>query len=61
VSEEIRMSRAKSKIEQERVDLLKQINNQGERLEKVSEAQAKALNQRLRALLADVVREAQMG
>lgn len=55
------MSRAKSKIEQERVDLLKQINNQGERLEKVSEAQAKALNQRLRALLADVVREAQMG
>lgn len=55
------MSRAKSKIEQERADLLRQINNEGKRLENVSEAQAKALNQRLRALLADVVREAQMG
>lgn len=55
------MSRAKSKIEQERADLLQQINNQGKRLENVSESQAKALNQRLRALLADVVREAQMG
>jgi len=57
----ITMSRAKSKIEQERADLLRQINNEGKRLENVSEAQAKALNQRLRALLADVVREAQMG
>jgi hypothetical protein len=55
------MSRAKSKIEQERADVLQQIDNQGKRLEDVSGSQAKALNQRLRALLADVVREAQMG
>ena len=55
------MTRAKSKIEQERADLLQQIGNEGTRLENVSEDQAKALNQRLRALLADVVREAQMG
>jgi hypothetical protein len=55
------MGRAKSKIEQERADLLKQISNQGKRLENVSAAQAKALNERLRALLVDVVREAQMG